>query len=122
MVSQEQRDSVQQQAVKVDEQEAVDSQSVQDASEGSSKDGDVYIDVPVGTGKKRRKRRFRERLVYESEISPKPSIWPLALAFAVAITLFGLIYNVYFLVIGVVLVFVCITGWVLEHQKTDTDR
>ena len=119
-MSQEQKDRVQQQEVKAEEQEPADTQNaeIQPGPEADAKTGEVYIDVPVGSGKKRKKRRFRERLVYESEISPKPSIWPLALAFSVALLLFGLIYNVYFLVIGVVLVIVCITGWVLERQKS----
>jgi len=120
-VSQEQKDRVQQQAVRTDAQEPVSamSEGTQDASgpESSASASEVYIDVPTSSGKKRKKRKFRERLVYESEISPKPSIWPLALAFAVSLLLFGLIYNVYFLGIGAVLVIVCILGWILERQK-----
>ena len=120
-MSQEQKDRVQQQEVRTDEQEPVQvkDEVTQDATsaETSTKEGEVYIDVPTSSGKKRKKRKFRERLVYESEISPKPSIWPLALAFSVALLLFGLIYNVYFLVIGAILVLVCIMGWVLERQK-----
>ena len=113
-MSQEQRDRVQQQ-----EPVHTTSEGTQDASasELNVKEGEVYIDVPSASGKKRKKRRFRERLVYESEISPKPSLWPLALAFAISLLLFGLIYNVYFLVIGTVLIIVCVMGWVLERQK-----
>lgn len=120
-MSQEQKDKLQQQEVKIDEQERVqdENEATQETSvkESSAKEHEVYIDVPVAPGKKRKKRKFRERLVYESEISPKPSIWPLALAFSVALLLFGLIYNVYFLGIGAVLVIVCILGWVLEGRK-----
>ncbi len=113
-MSQEQKDRVQQQ-----DTAQIKNEGTQDASapESSVKESEVYIDVPGASGKKRKKRKFRERLVYESEISPKPSIWPLALAFAVSLLLFGLIYNVYFLVIGTVLVIVCAMGWVLERQK-----
>ncbi len=121
-MSQEQKNSIQQQEVRTDEQEPVQTQNeeaqVGSIPEPAAKDGEVYVDVPVGSGKKRKKRKFRERLVYESEISPKPSIWPLALAFSVALLLFGLIYNVYFLVIGAILVIVCITGWVVERRNT----
>ena len=120
-MSQEQKNSIQQQEVRTDEQEPVQVKNgeTQDAStlEASTKESEVYIDVPASSGKKRKKRKFRERLVYESEISPKPSIWPLALAFSVALLLFGLIYNVYFLIIGAILVIVCTMGWVLERQK-----
>ena len=113
-MSQEQEDRVKQQ-----EPVQTTNEGTQDASapESSIKEGEVYIDVPSASGKKRKKRKFRERLVYESEISPKPSVWPLALAFSVALLLFGLIYNVYFLVIGTILVIVCVMGWVLERQK-----
>ena len=113
-MSQEQKDRVQQQ-----DTAQIENEGTQDASapESSVKESEVYIDVPGASGKKHKKRKFRERLVYESEISPKPSMWPLALAFAVSLLLFGLIYNVYFLVIGTVLVIVCAMGWVLERQK-----
>ena len=111
-MSQEQKDIVRQQEVRTSEPEVT-----QEASTFDTREKDVYIDVPAAAGKPRKKRRFRERIVYESEISPKPSIWPLALAFSVALLLFGLIYNVYFLVIGAILVTVCIIGWVSERQK-----
>ncbi len=121
MVSQEQKNNVQQQEVKTDEQERVQAENevTQEASttETGVQEKEVYLDVPSASGKKRKKRKFRERLVYESEISPKPSIWPLALALSIALLLFGLIYNAYFLVIGAVLVIICILGWVLERQK-----
>ena len=113
-MSQEQKDRIQQpESVQTKNEDTQDNTT----PESKAKDGEVYIDVPVAAGKKRKKRRFRERLVYESEISPKPSIWPLALAFAISLLLFGLIYNVYFLVIGTVLVIVCVMGWVLERRK-----
>ena len=119
-MSQEQKNSTQ--GVRTDEQEPVQTQNeeaqVASTPEAGVKEGEVYIDVSTGSGKKRKKRKFRERLVYESEISPKPSVWPLALAFSVALLLFGLIYNVYFLIIGTILVIVCITGWAVERRNT----
>ncbi len=114
-MSQEQKNIVRQQEVRTSE-EATQEASISDTQNTQEKD--VYIDVPAASGKPRKKRKFRERIVYESEISPKPSVWPLALAFAIALLLFGLIYNVYFLVIGAILVVVCIIGWVSERQKT----
>ena len=119
-MSKEQKDIVQQQQVLTDEQgHLLDrNEASQEAStEPKLQENEVYLDVPVAPGKPRKKRKFRERIVYESEISPKPSAWPLALAFSVALLLFGLIYNVYFLVIGAVLVVVCIIGWVSEQKK-----
>ena len=124
MVSQEQKNSIQQQEVATDEKErlqgTVDATSVMASDESDAKGAEikeVYVDVPAASNKKRKKRKFRERLVYESEISPRPSAWPIALAFAIAIMLFGLVYNVYFLGAGVILVIICILGWVLERQK-----
>ncbi len=120
-MSKEQKDIVQQQQVLTDEQgHLLDrNEAAQEASteEPKLQENEVYLDVPAAPGKPRKKRKFRERIVYESEISPKPSAWPLALAFSVALLLFGLIYNVYFLVIGAVLVVVCIIGWVSEQKK-----
>ncbi len=118
-MSQEQKNTVQQQEVVTDEKERVTPMAPQEATTGESsvKETEVYVDVATLSGKKRKKRKFRERLVYESEISPRPSAWPIALAFSVALLLFGLIYNVYFLGAGIILVTVCILGWVLERQK-----
>jgi len=123
-VSQEQKNVIPQQEVAIgeigetDEKERVqDNGEVTTDTESDAKETEVYVDVSTASGKKRKKRKFRERLVYESEISPHPSVWPIALAFSVALLLFGLIYNVYFLVAGVILVIVCIMGWVLERQK-----
>ena len=118
---QEQKNTTQQQEVATDEKEpTVGETSVTASDELSEEDAEVkevYVDVPTASGKKRKKRKFRERLVYESEISPHPSAWPIVLAFSIAVLLFGLVYNVYFLVAGVILVIVCIMGWVLERQK-----
>ncbi len=123
-MSQEQKNVTQQQELVTDEkepvQESIEETSVTASDEAGEQDAEVkevYVDVPTASGKKRKKRKFRERLVYESEISPRPSTWPIALAFSIAVLLFGLVYNLYFLVAGVILVIVCVMGWVLERQK-----
>lgn len=64
--------------------------------------------------KKRGKRKTR--LVNVEEISPRPSYWPLALAFSLAIVLFGVIAGLLFVVIGVLLALVSVGGWVLERR------
>jgi hypothetical protein len=69
--------------------------------------------VPT-TAKKRGKRKTR--LVNVEEISPRPSYWPLALAFSLAIVLFGVIGGLLFVVIGVLLALVSVGGWVLERR------
>lgn len=124
MVSQEQRDKVQQQEIATTVEEsgkgenAENAESVETSVESITPNAEVFVELPAGSGKKRgKKRKFRERLVYESEISPRPSIWPLALAFALVVLLMGIITNVVVIGVGVVLVFVTILGWGLERRK-----
>ncbi len=71
-------------------------------------------DAAPATVKKRGKRKTR--LVNVEEISPRPSYWPLALAFSLAIVLFGVIGGLLFVVIGVLLALVSVGGWVLERR------
>ena len=71
-------------------------------------------DAAPATVKKRGKRKTR--LVNVEEISPRPSYWPLALAFSLAIVLFGVIAGLLFVVIGVLLALVSVGGWVLERR------
>lgn len=66
------------------------------------------------TGKKR--TRARGRLVNAEEVMPRPSIWPLGMAFSTAFVLFGVIAGPIFLGIGVVLLLVCCLGWILERR------
>lgn len=68
-------------------------------------------------GKKRRKKKYRELLVDASEVMPRPSIWPLVLAFSIAFTLFGLIWNAVILFIGIILIVGSIIGWSLEKRE-----
>lgn len=63
-----------------------------------------------------KKRKRKTRLVNVEEISPRPSYWPVALAFSLAIVLFGVIAGLVFVVIGVLLAFVSVGGWVLERR------
>ena len=69
----------------------------------------------IGAPPKKRSKR-KTRLVNVEEISPRPSYWPLALAFSLAIVLFGIIAGLLFVVIGVLLALVSVGGWVLERR------
>ncbi len=121
MVSQEQKDKVQQQEIATTVEESgkgENAESVETSVESATPNSEVFVELPAGSGKKRgKKRKFRERLVYESEISPRPSIWPLALAFALVVLLVGIITNIVVIGVGAILVFVTILGWGLERRK-----
>ena len=70
--------------------------------------------VGVTPSKKRGKRKTR--LVNVEEISPRASYWPIALAFSLAIVLFGVIAGPVVVVIGILLAIVSVSGWVLERR------
>ena len=88
----------------VDDSAAEESQKVQ---------GEQGLEGAV-PAKKRGKRKTR--LVNVEEIAPRPSYWPLALAFSLAIVLFGIIAGPVFVVAGIILALVSVGGWVLERR------
>ncbi len=49
-------------------------------------------------------------------ISPRPSYWPILLAFAIVVFLYGAVGNDYIMYGGVVLVIVGVIGWSLERR------
>lgn len=54
--------------------------------------------------------------VREQKLAPKPSFWPIALAFALAVAMVGFITNQIILFCGIILTIVTIIGWILEKQ------
>ncbi|MEO7022333.1 MAG: cytochrome c oxidase subunit 4 [Ktedonobacteraceae bacterium] len=54
--------------------------------------------------------------VREQRLAPKPSFWPIALAFALAMALIGSVMNPIILICGVALTLAVIIGWVLEKR------
>ena len=86
------------------------------ATEGEAAKSTSQAGSTGTTQKKRRKKQYREMLVDASEVMPKPSFWPLLLAFSIAFTLFGLIWNAVFLFIGIALIVACIIGWTREKR------
>ncbi|HEV2661805.1 MAG TPA: hypothetical protein VGU68_14445 [Ktedonobacteraceae bacterium] len=74
------------------------------------------VEAEAPTGRRRKKRVKRTRLVTEEELMPRPSLWPLALAVSVAIMLGGFVINLIVLGIGVILVIASIIGWNLERR------
>src|SRR5450631_2944494 len=73
----------------------------------------VSDETPVRHSKKRVKK---VRQVTEEELMPRPSLWPLALALSVAVTLGGFAFNLIILGVGVIMVIVSIIGWSLERR------
>lgn len=64
-----------------------------------------------------RKRRLRKLTEAElTSISPRPSYWPLALAFAIVVFLYGAVGNDYIMYGGIVLVITAAIGWSLERR------
>lgn len=84
----------------------------QETVEGSQNEAEQQAEQP----KTKKRGRRKTKLVNVEEILPHPSLWPLVLAFAVAITLFGILAGPIVLAVGVILVIVSIVGWVLERR------
>jgi hypothetical protein len=94
-------------------EQTVDEQGEQIVSAG---DQEAPDSVEAPTGRRRKKRVKRTRLVTEEELMPRPSLWPFALAVSVAIMLSGFVLNPIVLGIGVILVIASIMGWNLERR------
>jgi len=75
---------------------------------------DSQEEAPEGTKKRIRKKA---KLTEADVQPPKPSIWPLALALAIAIMMVGSVYNALFLGIGGILVLACVVGWAMERRR-----
>lgn len=66
------------------------------------------------TGRKR--ARAKGRLVNAEEVMPRPSLWPLGMAFSLAFVLFGVVAGPIVLGIGIVLLVISGAGWALERR------
>jgi Cytochrome c oxidase subunit IV len=62
------------------------------------------------------KSKAKSREAHEQAITPKQSIWPFALACAVAVLLIGFVIHPIVFGIGVLLVIGAIIGWGLERR------
>lgn len=76
-------------------------------------DDAVADEALVHRGKKRVKK---VRQVTEAELMPRPSFWPMALAFSIAVALGGFAFNLIILGVGVIMVIVSVIGWNLERR------
>jgi hypothetical protein len=67
--------------------------------------------------KKKRVKKKQEPVDEKSISTPRPSYWPLCLAFSLAVVLAGAISSLIVLGIGVLLVVVSMVGWGLERRN-----
>lgn len=70
------------------------------------------------TPKKVVRRRVVKKVtaVSEEAISPRPSIWPLALAFSIVVFLYGALGNEIIMFVGIAMVIASVIGWGLERR------
>jgi hypothetical protein len=54
--------------------------------------------------------------VQEQRLSPRPSSWPIALAFALVVACIGVIVHPILLIFGIVLTIAVLIGWILERH------
>ena len=98
----------------VEEAEASATDGVDESS--TSTTGNELAATTTATKKKRVKKK--QVVVDEKSIgTPRPSYWPLCLAFSLAVVLAGAISSLIVLGIGVLLVVVSIIGWGLERRN-----
>jgi cobalamin biosynthesis Mg chelatase CobN len=128
MVSQEQLDQAKQHVPGTEEDvvaSSIEEESVEEASGSStngagesptSTTGNELAATTTATKKKRVKKK-QEPVDEKSIHTPRPSYWPLFLAFSLAVVLAGAISNLIVLGVGVLLVVVSIIGWGLERRN-----
>jgi len=84
----------------------------QTSQEGATTTGAQPEKSPTG----RKRTRARGRLVNAEEVMPRPSLWPLGMAFSLAFVLFGVITGPVVLGIGIALLVISGVGWALERR------
>jgi cobalamin biosynthesis Mg chelatase CobN len=66
--------------------------------------------------KKRRKKANAEEPFDEKSASPRPSYWPIVLAFSLCVMFLGVAWHPIMIAVGVVLVITSFIGWSLERR------
>jgi Cytochrome c oxidase subunit IV len=115
-VSQEQLKNVEQQVPNTDENESVSPDQEQSITTSTTPQVEQSGVAAASTapGKKRGKKKTPP--VDVNAISPRPSYWPLVLAFSVSVLLLGLVTHPIILGVGVVLVIGTLIGWFTERR------
>jgi len=73
-------------------------------------------DQSQNPGQQQQSKEGVSKTAREQAISPRQSVWPFALAFALLVLLMGFITQPVILGVGVVLVIVAVIGWGLERR------
>lgn len=127
-MSQEQLEQAKQHVPETEE-DAVNSsaeeEQVEEASGSSTNDAGESVTSTAGNElaatttatKKKRVKKKQEPVDEKSIRTPRPSYWPLCLAFSLAVVLAGAISSLIVLGIGVLLVVVSMIGWGLERRN-----
>ncbi len=120
IVSQEQKDRVEQPVEKDEAGELIAETPAPLASSTSAEVEGEEVQAELSqatetTGEKKSSRR-KGRWVNAEEIIPRPSYWPLALAVSLIVLLLGLIIHPIVLGVGVVLIIASVIGWMLERR------
>lgn len=98
-------------------EEAAGSSATDGADESSTSTTGNELAATTTATKKKRVKKKQEPVDEKSISTPRPSYWPLALAFSLAVVLAGAISSLIVLGIGVLLVVVSIIGWGLERRN-----
>jgi cytochrome c oxidase subunit 1 len=53
---------------------------------------------------------------------PKPSFWPIVLAFGLTVIACGVIWGIYISVIGLIILLISIAGWTLENRGSGREE
>jgi len=105
----------------VDQQVSQEQQQIPAELEASAEEGtgqEAGNPAVAGAAPPEKRKRRRKRQVTEEEVSvPHSSYWPLALALALSVLLFGAVSHPVVLAIGVVLIIAAVVGWSLERRR-----
>lgn len=71
---------------------------------------------PVAATPGKKRARKRGRWVSAEEVMPRPSYWPIALAFALIVLLLGVMLHPLVIVFGALLTLGTLVGWIFERR------
>jgi cobalamin biosynthesis protein CobT len=86
------------------------------ASEAAEADNTEAAEVSEEDASPRKKRKKKAEPVDVQQISPRPSYWPIALAFSLIVAFVGLADSPIVLGIGVLMIIISVIGWGLERR------
>jgi hypothetical protein len=112
----EQQDLAQEQQEQQSPQEQNADSTAEPVVTEENKDATDNAVVTENAPRRGKKHVKKVRQVTEAELMPRPSIWPLLLAFSIAVMLGGFAFNLIILGVGVIMVIASIIGWSLERR------